>query len=150
MKKTILLAAAAFLICSTVIVFAGHKTDSYDLEIYSGEKLFYTMPVPPQPPDGFIYSYSIYRVPKDQSALTREGAHIYAFQIVPGLEDGLVKVEVVALLEDPNTVSEEHPLHKFKKQPVGSYSIRVGESIIISEMTKLGAKPLTLKMVARS
>ena len=150
MKKTILLLAAAFLIYSTVVVFARHETDNYDLEIYSGEKLFHTMRVPSQVPSGFIYSFLIYRVPKDQGARTREGARIYAFQIVPALEDGLVKVEVVALLEDPNTVSEEHPLHKFKKQSIGSYSIRVGDSVIISEMSKLGAKPLTLKIVTRS
>ena len=150
MKKTILLPAAAFLICATVIVFAGQKAESYDLEIYSGEKLFHTMRVPIQPRNGFIYSFAIYRIPKEHRAQTQEGERIYAFQIVPAREEGLVRVEVLALLEDPNTVSEEHPLHLFKKHSLGFYPIPVGESVIISEMTKLDAKPLTFKVVARS
>jgi hypothetical protein len=150
MKKVNLLLAGTILICSTVMVFAGHKTEGYDLEIYRGEKLFHTMQVQPQSPGSFVFSFLIYRVPKDQTARTKEGARVYAFQIVPGLEDDVVKVEVLALLEDPDTVSEEHPLHNFKKQSVGSYSIRVGESVKISEMSKLGAQPLTLKVATRS
>jgi hypothetical protein len=155
MKKTIVLPAAAFLICSAVIVFAGHhttghETDNYALEISSGEKLLNTIEVPRQPRGGFVYTFSIYRVPEDQAAQTLEGERIYAFQILPSLDYDSVNVEVVALLEDPKTVSEEHPLHKFKKQSLGFYNIRFGESVTISEMMRLKAKPLTLKVVVRS
>src|SRR6185369_3400595 len=146
MRKENLLLAGAFLIWSTVLAFAGHKTERYDLEIYAGEKLSHTIQVPTQSPGRFTYSFSIYRVPADQSAMTSEGARIYAFQILPNLDGDQVNVEVLALLEDPDAVSEEHPLHKFKNQSLGWYRVRVGESVKISEMSKLGAQPLTLKI----
>jgi hypothetical protein len=150
MKRGNLLLAGTFLLWSTVTVFAAPKTVDYDLEIYAGEKLFVTMQVKPQHPPYFTYSFSLYRVPVDQSARTSEGDRIYAFQIVPSHYYDVVKVEVLALLEDPHTISEEHPLDKFKKQSVGTYTIHDGESVKISEMSKLGAQPLTLKVVARS
>jgi len=61
-----------------------------------------------------------------------------------------VSIEILALLEDPDTVSEAHPLPKFKKQTVGLYDLRAGDEATVSGMSKLGAEPLKIKVVRRN
>jgi hypothetical protein len=89
-------------------------------------------------------------MPKNQNARTSEGEQVYAFQIISQLSGDSVNIEILALLEDPDTISEAHPLHKFKKQTVGSYDLRAGDEATASEMSKLGAEPLKIKVVRRN
>ena len=147
MKKAQLLVISISLLMSCVTVVAlGRSEKGYNLEIYSDGKLFRSDGLYPKLPGLFVYSYSIFRPPQGQEAKTPKGERVYAFQIVPQLEGARVRVEVLALLEDPDTVSEAHPLHKFKKQSVAVYHIGADESITLSEMTRFGVRPLTLKV----
>jgi len=149
MKKTkIQLLVALFIVAVSCLAnFAQEKADkSRYVEIFSGGKFFHSMNLIPPKSGRFSYSFSIYRVPEGEISQTAENQRIYAFQILPQVEGDMVKIEVLALLEDPNTVSEEHPLHNFKKQTVASYNLRKGESVSVTEMSQLGAKPLELKV----
>jgi hypothetical protein len=153
MTKTVLLiiSASLLLAASSVIASATKPSpESLDVEIYAKGELWHTMSLSPPKPGTYSFSFMIYRVPKDQNALTSAGEQIYAFQIIPQLSGDSVNIEILALLEDPNTISEAHPLHKFKKQSVGSYDLQSGDEATASEMSKLGAEPLKMKVVSRN
>jgi hypothetical protein len=99
-------------------------------------------------PGAYVFQYGLYHLSEEQKAQTAEGKQIYAFQLIPTIpEEDVVAVEIVALLEDLNTVSNSHPLYEFKKQTVASYSVRNGESAVVSEMSQLGVKPFEIKVV---
>ena len=147
MKKAQSLVVTITLLMSCFTVAAlGRSEKGYDLEIYSDGKLFLSKGLYPKLPGLSVYSYAIFRPPQGQTAQTPEGERVYAFQIVPQLKGERVLVEVLALLEDPDTVSEAHPLHKFKKQSVAVYSVGADEAIELSEMTRFGVRPLTVKV----
>lgn len=153
MKTVLLIVSATLLLAASSVVVSATKpnTESFDVEIYAKGKLWHTISLsPPKIPGEYSYSFAIYRVPKDQNARTSEGEQIYAFQIISELSRDSVNTEIVALLEDPRTVSEAHPLHKFKKQTVGYYDLRAGDEATASEMSKLGAEPLKIKVVRRN
>ena len=137
------------LICFTVLA-AGQTEKGYDVEIYSEGELFAVGAAVPQPPGHFVYSFTIFNVPKGQSAQTPEGERVYAFQIIRTLAKDSVELEVLALLEDPHTVSESHPLHKFKKQAVATYTAHAGETLTLTEMMRFGVQPLEIKIVSRT
>lgn len=152
MKRITAQFAVAFFLMAlfSIAVYADEPNGrGYDVEIYANGELYHVVKLLPPEPNRFTYSFSIYRVPDGQVAKTAEGERIYAFQIVPQLEEGLVKVEVLALLEDPSTISEGHPLHSFNKQVVASYRLSAGESIAVAEMSDVGVKPLKIRVVKR-
>ncbi len=159
-------AASLILIC-IVAVFALARTNSaassespdqspvvseptaklYEVEVYAGGKLYTTMKLNIPKPGAYVFQYSLYQLSEEQKAQTAEGKQIYAFQLIPTIpEEDVVAVEILALLEDVNTVSNSHPLHEFKKQTVASYSVRNGESAVVSEMSQLGVKPFEIKV----
>ena len=152
MKTVLLIVIASFLLAaSSIVVFATKpNTESFDVEIYAKGELWRSMSLSPPNPGEYSYSFAIYRTPKNQNARTSEGEQVYAFQIIPQLSGNSVNIEILALLEDPDTVSEAHPLHKFKKQTVGLYNLRAGDEATASEMSKLGAEPLKIKVVRRN
>lgn len=153
MMKTVLLivSASLLLVASSVVVSATKpNTEGLDVEIYAKGKLWRSISLsPPNLPGEYSYTFAIYRVPKDQNVRTSEGEQVYAFQIISHLSRDSVTIEILALLEDPRTVSEAHPLHKFKKETVGLYNLRAGDEATASEMSKLGADPLKIKVVRR-
>ena len=153
MKTVLLTVSASLLLAASSVVVSATKpnTESFDVEIYAKGKLWRSMsPSPPKFPGEYSYSFAIYRVPTDQNARTSEGEQIYAFQIISELSRNGVNTEILALLEDPRTVSEAHPLHKLKKQTVGYYDLAAGDEATVSEMSKLGAEPLKIKVVRRN
>ena len=123
----------------------GHNP-GYTLELLAGEKPVHNVGLIPKMPNLSVYGYSIFRVPAGQKARTARGERVYAFQIVHELKGETVKLEVLALLEDPDTVTEAHPMHGLRKQPAGVYGVGTGESISLSGMTEFGARPLTAKV----
>jgi hypothetical protein len=150
MKTVLLIVSASLLLAASIVVVSATRpnTESLDVEIYAKDKLWRTISLsPPKIPGEYSYSFAIYRVPEDQNARTPEGEQIYAFQIISELSRDSANTEIVALLEDPRTVSEAHPLHKFKKQSVGFYDLRAGDEATATEMSKLGAEPLKIKVV---
>ena len=152
MKHFTMRFVVAFLLMAlfSIAVSAGEPNEKgYDVEIYANGELHHVIELLPPTPGRFIYSFSLYRVPDGQVAETAEGERIYAFQIVPQLEEDLVKIEVLALLEDPSLISEKHPLHKFKKQAIASYRLSAGESVTVAEMSDFGVKPLKFRVVKR-
>jgi hypothetical protein len=152
MRHVMMRFVVAFLlmaILSIAVSADGLNGKGYDVEIYANGELNHIFELLPPKPGHLTYSFSIYGVPNGRVAKTAEGEQIYAFQIVPQLEGGFVKVEVLALLEDPSTISEDHPLHKFKKQVVAAYSLSAGESITVTEMSSLGVEPLKIRVVSR-
>jgi hypothetical protein len=153
MKTVLLIVSASLLLAASSVVVSATKpnTESFDVEIYAKGELWRSMSLrPPNLPGEYSYSFAIYRMPKNQNARTSEGEQVYAFQIISHLSGDSVNIEILALLEDPDTVSEAHPLHKFKKQTVGSYDLRAGDEATASEMSKLGAEPLKIKVVRRN
>ncbi len=120
-------------------------TKKYNIEIYANGKLFDFLPLAS---DSASYSYLIFRV-NTETARTPEGEKVFAFQILRKIEKDSMQIEVLALLEDPNTVSEAHPMDKLKKQPVATYNIVEGEKIALSEMTKFGVHPLEIRVIPR-
>jgi hypothetical protein len=152
MKTVLLILSASVLLGASSISVSATKPSlkTLDVEIYAKGELWDVMSLSPPNPGTFTYRFAIYRVPKGQDARTSDGEHIYAFQIIPQLSGDSVHIEIPALLEDPNTVSEAHPLHEFKKQTVGSYDLDAGEEALASEMAKLGAEPLKIKVVSRT
>jgi len=154
MMKTVLLIVSASLLlaASNVVVSATRpNTESLDVEIYAKGKLWRSMSLsPPNLPGEYSYTFAIYRMPENQNARTSEGEQVYAFQIISHLSRDSVSIEILALLEDPDTVSEAHPLPKFKKQTVGLYDLRAGDEATVSGMSKLGAEPLKIKVVRRN
>jgi len=153
MMKTVLLIVIASLLLTTssiVVSATKPKTDSFDVEIYAKGELWHSMSLSPPNPREYSYRFAIYRTPKNQNGRTSEGEQVYAFQIIPQLSGNSVNIEILALLEDPRTVSEAHPLHKFKQQTVGSYDLRAGDEATASEMSKLGVEPLKIKVIRRN
>lgn len=116
------------------------------VEIYADSKLITSIELHSPKPNLAVFSYALYRIPEGQTAQTNDGQKIYTFQIIPTPEADSVKVETLAVLEDLNTVSNSHPLHEFKKQAVAAYSLRTGESAVVSEMSQFGVKPLEIKV----
>ena len=118
------------------------------VEIYYNGELFRNHALLPTPPGHYVYSYSIFRVPKGEVSNTREGDRVFAFQILPSLKGDSARVEILALLEDPDTVSEAHPMERIKKRPVASHLARAGETVRVSEMSQFGMRPLEIKIKA--
>lgn len=150
MKTVLLVVSASLLLAASTVVVSATKpnTEGLDVEIYAKDKLWRSMSLsPPSFPGEYSYTFAIYKVPKNQNARTSEGEQVYAFQIISHLSRDTVNIEIVALLEDPDTISEAHPLPKFKKQDVGFYNLRAGDEATASEMSKLGAEPLKIKVV---
>jgi hypothetical protein len=153
MKTVLLIVSASLLLAASRVVVSATKpnTESLDVEIYAKGELWQSMSLsPPNLPGEYSYTFAIYRMPKNQNARTSEGEQVYALQIISHLSGDSVNIEILALLEDPDTVSEAHPLHKFKKQTVGSYDLGAGDEATASEMSKLGAEPLKVKVIRRN
>jgi hypothetical protein len=153
MKTVLLIVSASLLLAASSVVVSAAKpnTESFDVEIYAKGELWHTISLsPPSLPGEYSYSFAIYRTAKNENARTSKGEQVYAFQIIAHLSRDSVNIEILALLEDPRTVSEAHPLHKFKKQTVGLYDLRAGDEATASEMSKLGAEPLKIKVVRRN
>jgi hypothetical protein len=147
MKKACLIAISTGLLATCVVASAAaRKNKGYILELFDGDALFHDVDVAPKMRGVIFFSYSIFRVPASQTAQTPDGQRVYAFQIVHELRGDAVKLEVLALLEDPDTVSEEHPMHGLKKQAAGVYEVGNGESVVLSGMTNFGVRPLTAKV----
>jgi hypothetical protein len=150
MKKALLAAISTCLLVSCFVAATAAAADNnraaYTLELFEGEKLFHDVGLIPRMPGLGIYGYSIFRIPAGQKAQTANGETIYAFQIVYDLKGSTVKLEVLALLEDPDTVSEAHPMHKLRKQAAGVYEVGNGESVSLAGMADFGARPLTAKV----
>ena len=152
MKTVLLIVNASLLLAASSVVVSATKptTEGFDVEIYAKGKLWKSMSLtPPKIPGEYSYTFAIYRIPKNQNARTSDGEQVYAVQIISHLARDSVSIEILALLEDPDTVSEAHPLHKFKKQTVGLYNLREGDEATASEMSKLRAEPLKIKIVRR-
>ena len=152
MKTALLIVSASLLLAASSVVVSAAKptTESFDVEIYAKGKLWHSMSLsPPKLPGEYSYTFAIYRIPENQNARTAEGEQVYAVQIISHLSRDGVSIEILALLEDPDTISEAHPLPKFKQQSVGLYYLRAGDEATVSEMKKLGAEPLKIKVVRR-
>jgi hypothetical protein len=150
MKAVLLIVSASLLLAASSLVVAATQpnTEGLNVEIYAQGDLWHSMSLsPPKFPGEYSYTFAIYRVPKNQNARTSEGEQVYAFQIISHLNRDSVSIEILALLEDPQTISEAHPLDKFKQQSVGTYNLRAGEDATVSEMSKLGTEPLKIKVV---
>lgn len=119
----------------------------YKVEIHADGKLYSTMGLRAPKPGGAVFQYGLFRVPEDRTAQTVDGQRIYAFQLIPTPEKDSVKIEIAALLEDLNTVSNSRPLHEFKKQTVAARTVRTGESAVVSEMSQLGVQSFELRVV---
>jgi hypothetical protein len=148
MRKAFLIAISTCLLVSGLLATATAERHSaaYTLELFEGDKLFHHVGLIPKMPNLSIYGYSIFRVPAGQMAQTSNGERVYAFQIVHGLKGDAVKLEVLALLEDPDTVSEANPMHKLRKQPAGIYEVSNNETISLGGMADFGVRPLTAKV----
>jgi TonB family protein len=118
----------------------------YKVEMYSNGERVASVTLTPDTPGRTKYGYVLRTIPKNQIATTLEGEKVYALQLLPRLQKDTVKVEVIALLEDPETISNEHPLDKLKKQLVSTYNISEGEQITLSEMTQFGMLPLEIRV----
>src|SRR5262245_32679712 len=112
MKTVLLIVSASLLLAASSIFVSATKpsSDGLDVKIYAKGELWNVMSLTPDDPGRLTYRFAIYRVAKGQDFRTSDGAGIYAFQIIPQLSGDSVNVEILALLEDPNTVSEAHPL----------------------------------------
>lgn len=148
MRKAFLFTITTCLLASCLLasVTAESRSAAYTLELFEGDKLFHEVGLIPEMPRLSVYGYSIFRVPATQAAKTRDGQRVYAFQIVHALKDDVVKLEVLALLEDPDTVSEAHPMHKLRKQPTGIYEVGNNDSIALGGMAEFGVRPLTARV----
>lgn len=151
MRKALLIAISTCLLVSVLLATSSAEkkrtgSAAYTLELFEGDKLFQEVGLVPKMPNLSVYGYSIFRIPAGRVAQTPAGERVYAFQIVHDLKGDAVRLEVLALLEDPDTVSEAHPMHTLRKQPAGTYEIGNNETISLRGMAEFGARPLTAKV----